>query len=55
MVEFMGLLKVRIVRGVNLAVRDLLTSDPYVVATLGTQVGSCCSLMFVDSPSFSLR
>lgn len=34
----MGTLKVRIVRGTSLAVRDLLSSDPYVVATLGTQV-----------------
>lgn len=38
MVEFLGMLKVRIVRGINLAVRDLLSSDPYVTATLGTQV-----------------
>lgn len=38
MVEFLGMLKVRIVRGINLAVRDLLSSDPYVVATLGGQV-----------------
>ncbi|XP_024401754.1 ADP-ribosylation factor GTPase-activating protein AGD12 isoform X3 [Physcomitrium patens] len=37
MVEFLGMLKVRIVRGTNLAVRDLLSSDPYVVATLGAQ------------------
>jgi hypothetical protein len=32
------MLKVRIVRGRNLVVRDLLSSDPYVCATLGTQV-----------------
>lgn len=38
MVEFLGLLKVRIVRGITLAVRDLLSSDPYVVVTLGSQV-----------------
>jgi stromal membrane-associated protein len=37
MVEFLGMLKVRIVRGINLAVRDLLSSDPYVCATLGGQ------------------
>lgn len=39
MVEFMGLLKVKVVKGVNLAVRDMLSSDPYVVLTLGQQVG----------------
>ncbi|CAM6011486.1 unnamed protein product [Sphagnum balticum] len=38
MVEFLGMLKVRIVRGIGLAVRDLLSSDPYVVVTLGNQV-----------------
>ncbi|KAJ7550408.1 hypothetical protein O6H91_07G099100 [Diphasiastrum complanatum] len=37
MVEFMGLLKVLVIRGTNLAVRDMLTSDPYVVLTLGQQ------------------
>lgn len=37
MVEFVGLMKVNIIRGTNLAVRDVLTSDPYVVLTLGHQ------------------
>ncbi|XP_076941303.1 protein C2-DOMAIN ABA-RELATED 7-like [Bidens hawaiensis] len=32
-----GLLKVRVKRGINLAVRDTKTSDPYLVATLDTQ------------------
>lgn len=36
--EFIGELKVKIVRGINLAVRDLLTSDPYVILNLGRQV-----------------
>ncbi|MBA0836267.1 hypothetical protein Goarm_008498 [Gossypium armourianum] len=40
MVEFIGLLKVKVVKGTNLAVRDMMTSDPYVVLTLGKQV-SC--------------
>jgi hypothetical protein len=48
MVEFLGMLKVRIVRGIGLAVRDLLSSDPYVVVTLGQQVLSLCSYL---SPS----
>lgn len=32
-----GLLKLRVKRGINLAVRDTKTSDPYLVATLHTQ------------------
>ncbi|KAL5716019.1 ADP-ribosylation factor GTPase-activating protein agd12 [Ranunculus cassubicifolius] len=37
MVEFIGLLKVKVIKGTNLAVRDMLSSDPYVVLTLGQQ------------------
>ncbi|KAK8488125.1 hypothetical protein V6N13_138584 [Hibiscus sabdariffa] len=37
MVEFIGLLKVKVVNGTNLAIRDMMTSDPYVVLTLGQQ------------------
>ncbi|XP_051144070.1 probable ADP-ribosylation factor GTPase-activating protein AGD11 [Andrographis paniculata] len=37
MVEFVGLIKVNIVKGTNLAVRDMMTSDPYVMLTLGNQ------------------
>jgi|UniRef100_A0A803Q681 hypothetical protein len=33
----MGFFKVHIQRGVNLAVRDIVTSDPYVVLKLGKQ------------------
>ncbi|XP_058107892.1 protein C2-DOMAIN ABA-RELATED 4-like isoform X2 [Magnolia sinica] len=33
----LGLLRVRVVRGVNLAVRDLRSSDPYVVLKMGKQ------------------
>lgn len=32
-----GNLKVKVIRGINLAIRDMLTSDPYVVLTLGQQ------------------
>ncbi|WOL19447.1 hypothetical protein Cni_G28245 [Canna indica] len=35
--QFIGNLKVKVVRGSNLAVRDMLTSDPYVVLILGSQ------------------
>ncbi|KAJ8504933.1 hypothetical protein OPV22_005819 [Ensete ventricosum] len=37
MVEFVGLIKVNIVKGTNLAVRDMVTSDPYVILNLGHQ------------------
>ncbi|KAI3466873.1 hypothetical protein Pfo_023536 [Paulownia fortunei] len=35
--EFIGTLKVRVLKGTNLAVRDMLSSDPYVILTLGQQ------------------
>ena len=38
MVEFVGLVKVNVVKGTNLAVRDMMTSDPYVILALGQQV-----------------
>ena len=38
MVEFMGVLKIKVVKGTNLAIRDMMTSDPYVVLNLGQQV-----------------
>ena len=38
MVEFVGLVKVNIVRGLDLAVRDVMSSDPYVMINLGHQV-----------------
>ncbi|KAK2973276.1 hypothetical protein RJ640_017493 [Escallonia rubra] len=37
MVEFVGLIKVNVVRGTNLAIRDIMTSDPYVILSLGNQ------------------
>ncbi|KAK5794768.1 probable ADP-ribosylation factor GTPase-activating protein AGD11 [Gossypium arboreum] len=37
MVEFIGMIKVNVVKGTNLAVRDMVTSDPYVILTLGQQ------------------
>lgn len=37
MVEFVGLIKVNVVRGTNLVVRDVVTSDPYVILALGHQ------------------
>jgi hypothetical protein len=38
MEKLMGLLKVKVVRGVNLAKRDARGSDPYVVIKMGHQV-----------------
>ncbi|KAG6583853.1 ADP-ribosylation factor GTPase-activating protein AGD12, partial [Cucurbita argyrosperma subsp. sororia] len=37
MVEFMGLLKVKVIKGTNLAVRDMKSSDPFITLTLGQQ------------------
>lgn len=33
-----GLLRVRVIRGVDLAVRDMISSDPYVIVRMGKQV-----------------
>jgi hypothetical protein len=41
--HLVGLVKVRVVRGVNLAIRDLRSSDPYVVVRMGKQVRSSTS------------
>ncbi|XP_057457646.1 probable ADP-ribosylation factor GTPase-activating protein AGD11 isoform X2 [Lotus japonicus] len=37
MIEFVGLIKVNVVKGTNLAIRDVMTSDPYVILSLGHQ------------------
>ncbi|KAL9427776.1 hypothetical protein AB3S75_029874 [Citrus x aurantiifolia] len=37
MENLMGLLRVHVLRGVNLAVRDVVSSDPYVVIKMGKQ------------------
>ena len=42
--DLLGLLRIRVKRGVNLAVRDVNTSDPYVVVRMGKQVGLFSSL-----------
>lgn len=34
----MGLLRIHVFRGVNLAVRDVVSSDPYVIFKMGKQV-----------------
>ncbi|XP_022725845.1 protein C2-DOMAIN ABA-RELATED 4-like isoform X2 [Durio zibethinus] len=35
--DLLGLLRIRVKRGVNLAVRDVRSSDPYVVVKMGRQ------------------
>ncbi|XP_031105925.1 protein C2-DOMAIN ABA-RELATED 4 [Ipomoea triloba] len=35
--SLLGLLRVRVKRGINLAVRDVMSSDPYVVVKMGKQ------------------
>lgn len=42
-----GLLKVRVVRGINLAYRDARGSDPYVVLRLGKQVSALSLLLLL--------
>ncbi|XP_027344989.1 ADP-ribosylation factor GTPase-activating protein AGD12-like isoform X4 [Abrus precatorius] len=38
MVEFIGTLKVKVIKGTDLAIRDIMTSDPYVILNLGQQI-----------------
>jgi len=40
MVEFVALMKVDVIRGTNLAIRDVMSSDPYVIINLGHQVSN---------------
>ncbi|WOG94145.1 hypothetical protein DCAR_0313438 [Daucus carota subsp. sativus] len=47
MEHLLGLLRVRVKRGVNLAIRDTRSSDPYVILRLGKQV-------VYDNDTFSL-
>eukprot|EP00252_Welwitschia_mirabilis_P002775 TRINITY_DN12762_c0_g1_i1.p1 TRINITY_DN12762_c0_g1~~TRINITY_DN12762_c0_g1_i1.p1 ORF type:complete len:162 (-),score=39.60 TRINITY_DN12762_c0_g1_i1:102-587(-) len=37
MVEFLGMLKVKVIKGTNLAIRDMISSDPYVILSMGHQ------------------
>lgn len=36
--NLLGLLRIRVKKGINLAVRDVRSSDPYVVIKMGKQV-----------------
>ncbi|KAL4180920.1 hypothetical protein AMTRI_Chr12g234780 [Amborella trichopoda] len=44
MEKIMGLLRVRVMKGINLAVRDVKSSNPYVVLTMGEQGSICISM-----------
>lgn len=46
--NLLGILRVRVKRGVNLAVRDVSSSDPYVVLKLGRQVLSLSLSLSLD-------
>ncbi|KAI5583293.1 hypothetical protein POPTR_006G004600v4 [Populus trichocarpa] len=59
--EQLGLLKVTVVLGRRLVIRDFKTSDPYVVLKLGNQtaktkvINSCLNPVWNEELSFSLR
>ncbi|KAL4562947.1 hypothetical protein LXL04_026978 [Taraxacum kok-saghyz] len=58
--EPIGILKVIVVRGKNLVIRDFKTSDPYVIVKLGNQtaktkvVNSCLNPVWNEEMSFSI-
>jgi hypothetical protein len=52
MVEFVGLIKVNVIRGTNLAVRDMMSSDPYVILNLGHQVNGFIPMLHLNYPKF---
>lgn len=57
MIEFVGLIKVNVVKGTNLAVRDVMTSDPYVLLGLGQQVSlfSKCTELIITSNQLKIK
>lgn len=53
MVEFVGLIKVNVVRGIDLVIRDVRSSDPYVMLCLGNQVSlKPYELFLLQNPTF---
>jgi len=46
MENLVGLLRIHVKRGVNLAIRDISSSDPYIVVHCGKQVPKIYSLPF---------
>lgn len=48
--DTLGLLRIHIHRGINLAVRDIRSSDPYVIVRMGKQVLILGSFLSFLSP-----
>jgi len=46
MENMLGLLRLHVIRGVNLAIRDSQSSDPYVIVRMGKQVTPIFHLFF---------
>ncbi|KAE9467079.1 hypothetical protein C3L33_01019, partial [Rhododendron williamsianum] len=46
--NLLGLLRIRVKRGINLAVRDVRSSDPYAVVKMGKQVEVISYTMLLD-------
>lgn len=56
MENLLGLLRVRVKRGINLAVRDVRSSDPYVVVKMAKQVPiPLILLLFLLFPIFFIE
>lgn len=47
--NILGILRVHVKRGINLAVRDVSSSDPYVVLKLGRQVLSFSFSLYLQT------
>lgn len=48
MADSLGLIKVTVVQGKRLVIRDFKSSDPYVVVKLGNQVTNLLSFFFLN-------
>ncbi|PSR88150.1 Protein C2-DOMAIN ABA-RELATED 7, N-terminally processed like [Actinidia chinensis var. chinensis] len=61
MEDLLGLLRIRVKRGINLVVRDTVSSDPYVVITMGHQklktgvVKNNCNPVWNDVLTLSIK
>lgn len=53
MENLLGLLRIHVQKGVNLAIRDARSSDPYVIVRMGKQVTTITTLPNYYSSSFS--
>ncbi|KAK4786728.1 hypothetical protein SAY86_010561 [Trapa natans] len=51
--NIMGLLKVRVKRGINLVVRDVMSSDPYVTVSMGNQKLKTCVIKKNCNPEWN--